>query len=282
MTPWAHWTKAEPGDYAVIGAQVGHSLSPAMHQAAYRSCGLNLTYRAIQVLGNEVEAALDHLAQLGYQGVNVTVGLKEEALTWSKRRGGPVGQDIGAHPRWGANTLRLSTGESISTDEPGFMKMLHRVAPGSTGTVLVLGAGGSGKAIAARLVEEGRQVVCWNRTPGKWESFSEEAGLSLKALGEPLLTGIGVLVNCTSAGLSSDSLPIDWSRGEKGLVAIDLVYGRETAFLKEAGNAGITAWDGTLMLMEQGALSFEWWLNAPAPRQDMLLRIQDGHTQAHP
>lgn len=271
---WHEWREAPACDYAVLGDPIHHSRSPQMHKAAYQALGLDLAYRAVRVPLAEFDLAIERLASLGVKGVNCTLPLKGSARAWAETRGGLVGEELGCQPGpFSANTLDLTTGQGISTDEAGFLALIRSVFPVGKPRFLLLGAGGTGQAILCRLLEEKWPVSLWNRTPGKWESLMEGLDGSAPVLTEIDLSGIDVVVNATSSGLTGPSLPIPWESASPNLAAIDLLYGKETSFLSDARDRGLTALNGSLMLMEQGALSFEWWLDRPAPRSAMLEAI---------
>jgi len=271
---WHEWRDAPSCDFAVLGDPIHHSRSPQMHQAAFRALELDLTYRAIRVPLDEFAPALDHLASLGIKGVNCTLPLKGAARAWAAARGGLTGESRGCLPGpWSANTLNLLTQEGISTDEGGFLALLRSLAPEGKPKILLLGAGGTGQALVHRLIQEEWEVAVWNRTPGKWEALLGEETSRTAVLAEISLKGVGILVNATSSGLVGDPLAIPWEEAEGRLTAFDLLYGRETEFLKSARERGIPCADGAVMLMEQGALSFEWWLDRAAPRSAMLEAI---------
>ena len=142
------WREAPEAEFAVIGDPVGHSLSPRMHAAAYQALGLSYRYLAIHVLPGEVGQALARMESLGYQGVNVTVPHKEEALAWAKDSE-PLARRVRA-----ANTLRLADKACINTDAPGFLDTLSEFHP-EPRTAIILGAGGSARAIAVALMGAG-------------------------------------------------------------------------------------------------------------------------------
>ncbi len=278
MKAWTEWQDAPFCDYAVVGDPIHHSRSPVMHQAAYRALGLDLDYRAVRVPLKEFDEALDHLTQLGIKGLNCTLPLKGAARSWAEARGGLGGNEMGCLPGPSSvNTLNLVDQTGISTDEAGFLALLNSAAPGQKSPLLILGAGGTGQAVAARLTKEEWPLYLWNRTPGRWQEIVDSQSWPAAVLPHINLDGIGVLVNATSAGLGGGSLEIDWSRASSDLVVIDLLYGKETDFLREAKEAGLRTHDGLMMLVEQGALAFEWWLNQPAPRSAMLQAVH-GHS----
>lgn len=268
---WHEWPDAPPFDYAVLGDPIHHSRSPAMHQAAYRALSLDLTYGAVRVPLEEFDPALDRLTRLGVKGVNCTLPLKGAVRSWAKARGGLTGSERGCLPGpWSANTLNLQTQQGISTDEEGFVALLRSLAPQGKPKVLLLGAGGTGQALVHRLIQEEWEVSVWNRTPGRWEELLGGKKKGIEIQSEICLERVGILVNATSSGLTGGPLPIPWEEAADSMVACDLLYGRETDFLMKARERGLRSTDGALMLMEQGALSFEWWLDRPAPRSAML------------
>jgi shikimate dehydrogenase len=249
---WFEWRDAPAGDFAVIGDPVSHSLSPKMHSAAYSEWGLELNYRAVRVPSVDFFEAMAWLRKLGYRGVNVTVPLKELAFEWCDHL-------VDGADRFGAvNTVRLGDRVGLNTDVPAFLKVIRDREAGPR--VLVLGAGGSARAIVRGLFESGYVVSGWNRTPGKLGDFGVTVVESARA------GDFDVIVNATSASIQGLNLPVEWSGS--GL-AFDLAYGR-SPFLDSARLAGWRVVDGLPMLVEQGALAFEWWLGKSAPRRAML------------
>lgn len=262
-----YWKEARKGDYAVIGDPIDHSLSPAMHQAAYRELGLDLTYNAFRVPLGEVALACTHLRHLGYQGINVTVPLKEDALAAS-RLPDDFSRLVGA-----ANTLRLGDMACTNTDGPGFIQTLQDLGIEGGSRVLLLGAGGSARSIARALYEAGYRLCIYNRTPERAERMVRELRIEAD-LCDADPRGASLIVNATSAGLLGGDLPVLWDRAEPNAVAYDLVYKPEpTPFLQAASAHGLRTIDGKRLLVAQGALSFEWWLGIPAPREAMLASL---------
>ncbi|MCW5938392.1 MAG: shikimate dehydrogenase [Fimbriimonadaceae bacterium] len=256
------WREAPPGDFAVVGDPVAHSLSPRMHQAAYASMGLDLTYRAVRVPRGDLAAALQRLAGTGYRGVNVTVPLKEEAFALTR----------GGDPRLGAvNTVALPGLEATNTDAPGFLVTLD-VEPGPA---LVLGAGGSARALAVALHDRGFQVRLFNRSADRARALTDRSGVPILVMPEPDPSDCSLILNATSAGLQGQAPKVIWERAVPGALAYDLLYGPGSRpFLKEAAQRGLRTQDGLGLLVEQGALAFEWWLQAQAPRGAMMEAVQ--------
>jgi shikimate dehydrogenase len=263
------WRSAPEAGYAVIGDPVTHSLSPAMHTAAFRESLLRDHYVAIQAPRGEVAAALEHLGTLGYKGVNVTIPHKEEALSFA------AGADEFCVKVRACNTIRMVDRAGINTDGRGFLASLDELGVGSGSRVLVLGAGGSARALALALADAGYLLRIFNRTLANAEALVSSLGISAEIANSPNPDGAALVVNTTSASLAGDSLKVDWSRAEPGAIAYDLMYGSEpTPFLAEASASGLKAVDGKALLVAQGALSFEWWTGLKAPRQAMWEAIR--------
>lgn len=253
-----YWRDAEPSDYAVIGDPIAHSLSPRIHSAAYRTLGRKHSYRAIQVPADELTEALEHLAALGCLGCNATLPHKLEAIKWAEPQ-----QEPGMTPAVGANTINLQKRTCISTDEEGFMRTLPL---GIEKRALVLGAGGAGRALATRLDADGWELRLWNRTTGRWKDGREMEDA------DP--AGCGLILNATSAGHAGQEPPVLWDRAPEHTLAYDVSYGPAAAgFLASAESRQFRTQDGLAMLVEQAALSLEWWLGRPAPREVMRAAV---------
>ena len=268
MNNWCYWREAANGDYAVIGDPINHSLSPRMHHAAYKVLGLDLTYRAFRVPLGEVASACTHLRHLGYKGINVTVPLKEDALS-ACRLPDEFSLKVGA-----ANTIRLKDMACTNTDGPGFLKTINDLGIEKESLVLLLGAGGSARGIARALFDAGYQLRIYNRTEERAQRMVRELGIQAEIC-EANPDGASLIVNATSAGLQGAELPVQWERALPDAVAYDLVYKKEpTPFLHKALAHGLKTVDGKPLLAAQGVLSFEWWLGLPAPYEAMLRSLE--------
>jgi shikimate dehydrogenase len=230
-----------------------------MHQAAYRALGLDYTYVALRVSPGEVGRALDHLSKLGYRGVNVTVPHKQEVIAWC-RSVDPFVERVNA-----ANTLDLKNASCLNTDAPGFLETLPSVPE----RVLLLGAGGSARALAAALSDAGCELRIFNRTHDRALEMVRDLSLDASVLNKPDAEGADLVLNTTSGSLSGHAPDVDWSWARPDALAYDLVYG-ETPFLRAASEAGLRTMDGLPLLVAQGALSLEWWLGMDAPRGAMM------------
>lgn len=279
MREFFEWPDAPEADFAVIGSPIHHSLSPIMHEAIYQELKLPHRYVAVHVAPGQVCSALDRLERLGYRGVNVTVPHKEEVLSC-------CGQISAFEARVrAANTIKLSSHhtrsvvgvnrersrEATNTDAPAFLATLKPLDLKGN-RVTILGAGGSARAIAAILADNDYQVKIHNRTKARAIDLVEQIGISAAVLDQPDLDA-DLIVNTTSTGLSGESLNLDWSQAPSQAVAYDLLYG-QTEFLKGAQAHGLRTVDGLPLLVEQGALAFEWWTGRQAPREAMMEAVR--------
>jgi shikimate dehydrogenase len=232
-----------------------------MHAAAYDALGLDHTYDAARVQAGTLGTRLKDLRHKGYRGVNITVPLKEEAL-------GACNADAFALRCGAVNTIDLSTGAGINTDGPGFVEVVRGIQGRQ---VLLLGAGGSARALAVALIESGYGLTLWNRTPERASSLAASLGVYWS---ESIpMDGYDIAVNATSSSLQGEGLDMTYLSSK---TYVDLYYSAEgdTRFVAAARAAGATAIDGRELLVAQGALSFEFWLGIPAPRQAMRRAVR--------
>jgi shikimate dehydrogenase len=138
---------------------------------------------------------------------------------------------------------------------------------------LLLGAGGSARAIALALALEGYNLRIFNRTAERAVALVGELAIEAEVVDYPALQDAQLIVNATSASLQNESLPISFHGARPDAVAYDLVYG-ETPFLRQANAAGLRTIDGKPLLVAQGARSLEFWLGGTAPRGAMLEAIR--------
>jgi shikimate dehydrogenase len=260
----------------VLGWPVAHSRSPAMHEAALREVGLDgWRYQRLPVPPEAFAETVRALPALGFRGVNVTIPHKEAALALADGAT-PAARTIGA-----ANTLTFGAGvQADNTDAPGLMRALD-AAPA---TALVLGAGGSARAVAYALREAGCAVTVWNRSADRARRLA--ADLEVEA--SERVEAAELLVNCTAVGLDDRSSPFkDLPLSADGLgryaCVVDLVY-RDggTELLREAQRRGCRVVDGLEVLVHQGALSFEIWTGRPAPVEAMRQAARRERSPQHP
>jgi len=273
----------------VLGDPVAHSRSPAMHNAAFRALGLDWCYVPLHVAPAQIEAALRGLVALGFVGANVTIPHKEAAARLADELT-PAAAAIGA-----VNTLTVLPGGRLrgdNTDAGGTLAALREAGVEVAGQcAVVLGAGGSARAVAYALAAGGAHVVLANRTPERAAALA--AGLQPHVAGrleavalanagalEAALARARLLVNATSVGLhpGPDLSPLPEGVGlHPGLAVLDLVYApRQTRLLRQAADAGCKTVEGLRVLVHQGALSFALWTGRPAPLDVMWRAAVDG------
>lgn len=270
MSDWFEWREAPAAQYAVVGDPVSHSLSPAMHMAAFGALGMDDVYVSVRVPLEEFDEALTHLTHRGYLGASVTVPLKAAAFSWAREMP-ELERRMGA-----VNTLRLNDRSAINTDAPGFLHTVSDFGIAAPCDVLLLGAGGTARAFAVALEEAGYSLRCWNRTRSRMEALVGELGLKAVVLDEPEAAGCRLIVNATSASMSGICPPVLWEDVPEEALAIDVFYSdRPTAFELVATLNGVGAtMDGRRLLVAQGVLAFEWWTGKAPPVLAMLQAVE--------
>jgi shikimate dehydrogenase len=256
----------------VLGWPVAHSRSPRLHGLWLRRHGIDGAYLPLPVRPEHFATAVRSLADLGFRGANVTIPHKEAAFAAcdevapSARRAGAV------------NTLVFRDGRihGSNTDGFGFLANCLDCAPGWTpaaGPAVVLGAGGSARAITAALLDAGcPKVTLVNRTPARAEALAAALGGPVAVAERPPLAGAALLVNTTSLGMQGQPpLEIDLAALPAGAVVADIVYvPRETALLAAARARGLVAVEGLGMLLHQARPGFaEWFGVQPVVDQEL-------------
>jgi shikimate dehydrogenase len=263
----------------IIGDPVEHSLSPHMHNAAFRQLGLDFIYLPFRVKRENLTGAIEGLRALNIQGMNVTLPHKVAVI--------PLLDEIDALARkiGAVNTIVNENGslKGYNTDASGFLKAL---TAGNTGVenknVLILGAGGACRAIAFVLADRGAALTLMNRhfTPAlelaDWifQVFRRKVDvldLNSENLGM-CLSQADILINTTSVGMSPVSnetlVPVEMLRND--LSVIDIIYNPvRTRLLREAECKGAAIMSGLEMLVWQGAAAFELWTGEKAPVDEM-------------
>ena len=238
--------------FAIFGNPVHHSKSPLMHNLAFQTLGYPGCYTRWRI--EEGSTLRDTFFALNLKGANITVPHKE----WAFKAADWV-EDFAAEVE-AVNTLVLKNGKlhGYNTDAPGFYRALSKL--GEVKRALIVGAGGTARALALYLRRQGIDVEVVNRSAGRlawfenegfvchtWEDFSPEI--------------YDVVINTTSAGLTDESLPMPKALLDAALAhakyAVDVIYGHETPFLKEAKARHLPRFDGSEMLLQQGILAFD-------------------------
>jgi shikimate dehydrogenase len=260
----------------IIGWPVDHSLSPAMHNAAFAALGLDYAYVPLPVAPGRVREAVEGLRALGFRGANVTVPHKQAVLPHLDEL------DNDARLAGAVNTIVVE-GERLvgfNTDVAGFGHALAELHAGSLRDmpVLLLGAGGAARAAVVLLARAGADVTIVNRTRQAAEDALEVAraaaptvaarALGLDALEAERVAAAGLIVNATTLGMAGAGKVPDVivDNVREGHVVFDVVYTRQpTPLVAQARRRGARAADGLSMLIWQAAASFELWTGRAGP-----------------
>lgn len=260
--------------FGLIGNPVEHSVSPPMHEAAYEACGMDARYVTFEPATDAVADAIEGANALGISGLNVTIPFKERVAELVETD--PLAERIGA-----VNTVDFDDGVTgYNTDAAGLVRAFEHHGVDLSGTAVVVGAGGAGRAAAFALADEGMAVHIANRTVERAESLAmdvpEASSGGLSDL-ETRLAEADILVNATSVGMEADDeTPVPRSALHGGLAVLDAVYTPlATRLLREAASVGATTIDGAWMLLFQGVEAFEIWTDRDAPVETMNTALRD-------
>ncbi len=267
----------------IIGYPIAHSVSPAMHNAAFKHLRMNWSYDAYEVKPSDLADELDQLKAKGLVGFNVTIPHKEAIIS--------LIDDVTKLPKMigAVNTVRNDEGMLIgfNTDGPGFIGSLREDAgldPKGKSVVLI-GAGGAAKAVAVVLAEAGAsRLTITDIDAAKGEQLAEyvgslfgsEAAFAKPSSGalEDAMADADLIVNATPVGMHprENESPIEEGmRMKRGAVLFDLVYNPpRTRLMITAEQNGLRTFNGLGMLVRQGALAFTIWTEKEAPIDIML------------
>jgi shikimate dehydrogenase len=275
----------------IIGWPVAHSRSPLLHGFWLDLTGVDGAYLPLPVRPEDLDKALRALPMLGFRGCNLTIPHKRAALAVADRVD-PLARRIGA-----ANTIVVAADGSLdasNTDAYGFRENLRETVPDwrpAAGPAVVLGAGGSARAIVAALADCGvSEIRLVNRTRSRAESVASDLASAATRisvhpwrLARAVLEGAGLLVNTTSLGMTGEPpLDLDLSPLPRTAPVADLVYvPLETGLLAAARRRGHPVVDGLGMLLHQGRPGFEAWFGAKV-RVSRELRIAIAASMATP
>jgi 3-dehydroquinate dehydratase/shikimate dehydrogenase len=277
-----HYDKigAETKLYGVVGDPVAHSLSPLIHNTAFRSLGIDAVYIPFRVPRGRLDDFVKQFDQLPVEAYSVTIPHKEAAALLATVKEPEVVQVHAANTLirqdegfLAANTDFLAARDSLLANLPlnpdGSPATLH------SRSVLILGAGGAARAVAHALHREGALVAVANRTAEKTQLLAEEVGCRAVDWEARHNFTSEILINCTSVGMhpNMDESPIHNSYLRSGLTVMDCVYTPETTLLiKEARSRGCNVITGVDMFVRQAALQFKLFTGSPAPL-DLMHRL---------
>jgi len=262
----------------LIGDPVSHSISPAMHNAAFKELGLDYIYLPFRVKPESLNDSLKGLRALGIAGFNVTIPHKVAIMPLLDKLD-PLAEKIGA-----VNTVLNNKGvlKGFNTDGPGFITALKTSGIEPDGKkVVLLGAGGAARAIAFSLAESGAYISILNRRQEYDWAVNLATSIVIKCHKKDVtalelsdkslkkeLKDADILVNATPLGMTPgiENTPVAGELLTDGLTVFDIVYNPvETRLIREAKTAGLKTISGIDMLVMQGALAFEIWTGKKAP-----------------
>ncbi|MBM4273491.1 MAG: shikimate dehydrogenase [Deltaproteobacteria bacterium] len=248
--------------YGILGRPVAHSLSPAMHNAAFRELGINAVYAAFPV--TDLKEAVAGLRGLGIQGVSVTIPFKEEII--------PLIDELDPQAaRMGAVNTVVRREERLigyNTDWLGALKALEEKVEIAGKRFLILGAGGAARAMVFAILEKGGQAAVTDLDTAKALALSREFWVEVVSPGRLEEYPAAVLINATPVGLApeAEAIPLEPQLLDRFELVMDIVYRPlETRLLREAKTRGCRTIDGLQMLIHQGAAQFEMWTGQTAP-----------------
>ena len=271
--------------YCIIGDPINHSLSPAMHNAAFNSLGLGLdhSYIAFRVPKDELANAVISLRSINIAGFNVTMPHKAEIIKFLDTL------DPTVEKARAVNTVYNNNGkfEAFNTDIVGFVTPLHNRNVNFNGmTVLLLGAGGTAQAVVAALAEEKgiSKIYISSRNNVKLENLAEVAtktGLECVTLGENEIQTFSplsdMIINATPVGMGGEASPVSSKHISKDSIVYDIVYRPlNTDLILNAKKANAQIIYGYEMLLEQAIAAFKIWTGITPPVEAMKKALFGG------
>ena len=262
----------------LIGYPLGHSLSPKIHAAALESSGLQGDYSLFPIHPDDQQGLKELLARVRsgeITGLNVTIPHKQNVFSLLDELT-PTAQDIGA-----VNTISMRNGRLTgdNTDAPGFLADLEEflgnrdLGNGGQKATLVLGAGGSARAVVYALVNDDWNVTVAARRFEQAEELANHYAQHTMHYPNLQPSDFNLIVNTTPVGMSPNSGVSPWPADlpfPPSAAVYDLVYNpRETKLVRDARSAGCLVTTGLGMLIEQAALAFEIWTDCSPPRENL-------------
>jgi shikimate dehydrogenase len=270
--------------YAVLGHPIRHTLSPRMHNAAFRALGMDAVYLAFDVAPERLMRVLPAMADMGFGGVNLTVPLKEVAFRGLR--------DLDEHARilGAVNTVEFRPDglRGYNTDGPGFLRAMREAFGARVKglTVMILGTGGAGRALALTCAGQGaRRLILSDTDAARPRRVAREVRRRFGPLDVETTTPDSWNARVGEADLVVNATPIGMHREDpsllpaaafrRGQMALDLVYMfPETAFMRAAKQGGARAANGLGMLLHQGAEAFEIWTRVKPPVDRMRAALE--------
>lgn len=257
---------AKTSVYCLIGHPVGHSLSPLVHNQAFKATGHQGVYVAFDTADHAGSAAA--IRALGIKGASVTIPHKVNIMAHLDEIDGHARQ-IGA-----VNTILHSGGKlhGYNTDGYGGQKAIEEKTSIAKKKVLIIGAGGAARALGFSFKNRGADVCIANRTYEKARFLAQDLGAVSVSLDEISDRNFDILVNTTPVGMhpATDAVPVPESVLTPGMYVMDIIYNPvRTKLLQKAEAAGCHVIDGVGMFVFQGAAQFSLWTGIEAPVAQM-------------
>ncbi len=253
----------------VAGNPINHSLSPEMHNAAFRHLGLDDKFNYEKMEVEYLDEFIPLLKSREIFGANITVPHKIEVCQFLDRLT-PLAEKIGA-----VNTIFFEDGKLIgdNTDGQGAREALLEKTGIKGKKIAIIGAGGAARAIAYSLPEA--RLDIFNRSEEKGKALADSIGAGSGPLDDPRIKEADIIINCTFKGMARDPDPPIDTNFLNNQVVMDIIYTPRTVLLQEAEKKGCITIDGTSMLVYQGALSFRRWTGKDAPIDVMKKALID-------
>lgn len=258
--------------YGVMGNPVKHSLSPLMHNAAFREKGINAVYLAFESV--DIKSSIQGMKALSIKGMSVTIPHKSSVIPLLDKVD-PLANDIGA-----VNTIvnvdNKLTG--YNTDAQGALRALEEVTPVSGRSCIIVGAGGAARAIGYILKKNNVNLIITNRTEKRGRELSKNLGSRFIKPEQLPDIDADILINTTPAGMSPDIdlCPVPEEALKQGMTVMDIIYNpARTKLLKTAEEKGCKIINGLGMFIYQGAEQFKLWTGQEAPVEIMRKTVEE-------
>lgn len=246
--------------YGIFGYPVKHSLSPVFQSFAFNQKNINAIYVPFEVKPEDLKDAIRGAKAMSVKGLNITIPHKESVLEFVDVISDDV-KKIGS-----CNTLKFEDEvvKAYNTDYIGFKRALEEKTSLSGKKALILGAGGTSKAVIYALTNSGTRVYLYNRTIEKAMKLKEIFDVEVVETIEDVLQCVDIIVNTTSVGLKDDDKPLfDYDKISKNHIVFDVIY-KDTFLIKKAKEKQAITVNGLPMLVYQGLESFKIWTGVDA------------------
>jgi shikimate dehydrogenase len=282
MTPISNLINSETKILGVIGHPISHSMSPIMHNTALQDLNLNYIYLAFDIKPDNLKGAVNSIRALNIKGVNITIPHKEKIIQYLDELD-ELSKKIEA-----VNCIKNENGKLIgkNTDVQGARTALMESGfKLKNKKVIIIGAGGAAKAVSYSLGEELEQLLIFNRTKSRAIQLAKDLAekVNLDVTGKEFKEGLlrkelqstDLLINTTPIGMypNINASPIPLELIHDQLFVFDIIYNPlETKMIKYAKGVGCKFLGGLEMLVNQGALAFEWWTEK-VPNKNLMKNI---------